>query len=72
MAKKVILYGDALKLLYTFLDYSEAYPERIAAALYYDQTGFNLRVKALRRQLENGVQLDPEELDEELKALREA
>lgn len=69
MPKKVILYGDALKLLYTFLDYTEAYPERIAAALNYDHQGLQVRRALLQQQIDNGKDIPWDDLDRELKQL---
>lgn len=71
MPKKVILRGDALDLLYTFLDYTEAYPERVAAVLNYDQRALLRRRAELKEQISNGKDVEWDDLDRELKQLQE-
>ena len=60
MPKKVVLHGDALKLLYTFLDYAEGYASRsyLAQAMNYDLDAFQQRSAMLRQQIEAGCDID--------------
>ena len=41
--------GDALRILYDFLKYSELFPELMANAMNYEIDGFKRRVKQLAR-----------------------
>ena len=67
MPKKVVLHGDALTLLHTFLDYADANPDQLADALNYDPIAFRLRAKQLEAQLQDGVSVEWEELEPALK-----
>ena len=69
MPKKVVLHGDALKLLYTFLDYAEGHASRsyLAQAMNYDLDAFQLRAAMLRQQIEAGCDIDWDDLEEALK-----
>ena len=69
MPKKVILHGDALKLLYTFLDCTEAYPEQMAEVLNYDQQALMIRRQQLQEQVRDGRRIEWDDLDAELEAL---
>lgn len=71
MPKKVILRGDALKLLYTFIDYAKAYPEDVAGVLDYNLYGFKERIAQLDRQLSEGKHIDWDDVDEEVKKFKE-
>lgn len=59
--RKVTLQGDALRLLYTFLDYAEAYPDQIADALNYDPDCLRIRARQLAQQVEDGEKVWDEE-----------
>ena len=59
--RKVTLQGDALKLLYTFLDYAEAYPEQVADVLNYDPDCFRIRARQLSQQVQDGEKVWDEE-----------
>lgn len=60
--RKVILQGDALKLLYTFLDYVEASPDQMAAAMNYDPDCLLIRARQLAHQVQDGEKIwDDEE-----------
>ena len=67
MPRKVILHGDALKLLYTFLDYAAADPDALADAMNYDPVEFRIRSTQLGQQLQEGVKVDWDDLDKALK-----
>ena len=41
--------GDAHRVLYDFLKYSELYPEKMANAMHYDVDGFKSRIKRLAK-----------------------
>lgn len=71
MPKKVVLRGDALKLLYTFVDYAKAYPEDVADVLQYNLDGFKERTAQLDRQLSEGKEIDWDDVDEEVRKLKE-
>lgn len=70
MPKKVILHGDALKLLYTVLDYADANPDALADVLGYDPIAFRLRAKQLEQQVQDGVSVEWDELDNALSVQR--
>lgn len=59
--RKVTLQGDALRLLYTFLDYAEAHPDQIADALNYDPDCLRIRARQLAQQVEDGEKVWDEE-----------
>lgn len=67
MPKKVILHGNALKLLYTFLDYADAHPDQLADALDYDPIAFRLRVKQLEQQVQDGAKIEWDDLEAALR-----
>lgn len=71
MPKKVILHGDALKLLYTFLDYTEAYPDQMASVLSYDKQALMIRRNQLQEQVSDGVGIEWDDLDAEIAVLKE-
>ena len=71
MPKKVVLHGDALKLLYTFLERAEAEPTTLADVLYYDYSAFEARTKQLRQQIDSGKSIEWDDLDEELERIKE-
>lgn len=70
MPKKVILHGDALKLLYTFLDYAEGHASRnhLAQAMNYDLQAFQQRAAMLRQQLNDGCCVEWDNLETALAA----
>ena len=55
--RKVTLKGDALKLLYTFLDYAEASPDLVADALNYDPDCLRIRARQLAQQVQDGEKI---------------
>ena len=70
MPKKVVLHGDALNLLYTFLDYAEGHASRsyLAQAMNYDLQAFQQRAAMLRQQINDGCSVEWEDLDAALDA----
>ena len=70
MPKKVILYGDALKLLNTVVTYGCLFPDTLSEALDYDPQSFLFRMQQLRDQLAAGVRLEWDMLDNELDCIQ--
>lgn len=69
MPKKVILSGEALKLLGTFIQYGKLFPVSISEALDYDTAAFEMRIKLLAQQMDAGKRIEWSDLDRELDAM---
>ena len=69
MPKKVILSGDALKLLYTFIQYGKLFPVSMSEALDYDPYAFQHRIMLLDQQMSAGKRIEWEDLEDELEAM---
>jgi len=56
--KRVELRGDALKLLYQFIDYGKANPGEFSELMYYYPEDFVKRLRLLEKAVDDGEKIE--------------